>query len=122
MGKIKKFSEYEPLSDDIQKVIVDDYDKVKGDYEIESILDVISDPEQIEKIDNTYKKNEANTLGVNTDLSIKDVKRGGIVYITCLLRRKNTTSFNSQAVQGVLKLRIVDIYYGLQYLNKVINQ
>jgi hypothetical protein len=36
--------------------------------------------------------------------------------------RKSGTSMTSPAVQAVLRLRIIDIYRGLSYLNKVLNK
>ncbi len=115
-SEIKKFKEYSSLSDDITTDIFDmDGDKIKGPLEIESIIDIFTDPSKIPGI------KEAAGVSLNTDLSVKEVKRGDSIWITALLRKPGTTSFNSPAVQGVIKLRVVDIYYGLQYLNKVIN-
>ena len=108
---IKKFSN---LSNDIKSVEID-IDKIKdGEYEIESIIDVITDPSKL-------NLDEASVVGLNQDLSTKDVNRGDTIYITAFLRKKDSMSFNTPAVQGVLKLRVVDIFYGLQYLNKVVN-
>ncbi len=110
--KVKKFKE---LSDDIDSEIFDNNgEKLEGEYEIESIIDVFTDPKDITSVSENF--------GINQDLSVKEVKRGNTIWITALLRKPGTTSFTSPAVQGILKLRIVDIYYGLQYLSKVINK
>lgn len=114
--QIKKFGEYSNLSNELD-IVDTDGNKLKGPFEIESIIDIFLDPEDI-----PTEVKESNAVGVNTDLSIKEFKRGDYVWITALLRKPGTTSFNSPAIQGVIKLRVVDIYYGLQYLNKVINQ
>jgi hypothetical protein len=114
--QIKKFGEYSNLSNELD-IVDTDGNKLKGPFEIESIIDIFLDPKDI-----STEIKEANAVGVNTDLSIKEFKRGDYVWITALLRKPGTTSFNSPAIQGVIKLRVVDIYYGLQYLNKVINQ
>lgn len=112
MSKIKKYDE---LSIDINKDSLElEIDKLNGEYHIEEILDIFLDPKDI-------PVQEGNAWPVNTDLSTKEVKRGDYIWITALLR-KNGQSFNSPAVQGVIKLRVVDMYYGLQYLNKVINK
>ena len=109
--KIKKYDE---LSSDItDSNLEDDIEKMKGEYQIEEILDIFTDPKDIPVVE--------GAIGINTDLSVKEVKRGDTIWITALLR-KNGHSFTSPAVQGVIKLRVVDIYYGLQYLNKVINK
>lgn len=126
--KIKKFSEYnenkvtefEDLSNDIDVIEIEGEDGEKMDssgYEIESIIDIIIPEDR--KFGNELEVDESITTAVTTDG--KHYKRGDVIYITALLRKKGTTSFNSPAVQGVIKCRITDIYYGLQYLNKVIN-
>lgn len=126
--KIKKFTEYnesksvefEPLSDDIEVIDIEGENGEKFDakeFEIESIIDVIIGDDNIEYGNELTE----STISTHADVSKKETKRGDILYITALLRKKGTTSFNSPAVQGVLKVRVVDIYYGLQYLNKVVN-
>ena len=60
-------------------------------------------------------------MGIHTDLSNNEIKRGQLVYISALLRKEGH-SLSSPAVQSVIKLRVIDIFKGLQYLNKVINQ
>jgi len=110
--QIKKFSDYNNLSDDIELIKIDGEKLDFKEFEIESIIDIIT-------LDTKSKLSESITTAVATDG--ESYKRGDIIYITALLRKKGTSSFNSPAVQGVLKLRITDIYYGLQLLNKVIN-
>jgi hypothetical protein len=128
MGTIKKFNQFfessdsveqDPLSDDIVEVEVDGEDVDMKDYFIVDILDVIVPEEK--DFGNSVEEN-LNAIGVHTDLTVRQAKRGDIIWITALLRKRGSTSFTSPAVQGVLKVRIVDIYYGLQYLNKVINK
>lgn len=111
MNKIKKYDE---LSSDIEKIeLQSEIEKMTGEYHIEEILDIFTDPSDIPVVE--------GAIGINTDLSVKDVKRGDTIWITALLKKQGH-SYTSPAVQGVIKLRIIDIYYGLQYLNKVINQ
>lgn len=109
--KIKKFTE---LSNDIEdKKLEIDIEELKRDgFEIESIIDVFQEPEE---------KVEENFVGIKSDLTKKEVKRGDLIYITAMIK-KSGTSMSSPAVQAVIKLRVVDIYHGLAYLNKVINQ
>lgn len=111
MSKIKKYDE---LSTDIQNQDLEsDIERLKGEYQIEEILDIFTDPKDIPLTESAWP--------VNTDLSVKEVKRGDYIWITALLRKPGQ-SFNSPAVQGIIKLRVVDLFYGLQYLNKVINK
>lgn len=111
MAKIKKYDE---LSSDIEnKNLEIDIEKLKGEYRIEEILDVFLDPKDIPVTE--------GIMGIHTDLSNNEIKRGQLVYISALLRKEGH-SLSSPAVQSVIKLRVIDIFKGLQYLNKVINQ
>jgi hypothetical protein len=108
--KIKKFDE---LSVDIEVEELDiDIDKLK-EFEIESIIDIFQGPEK--------DQIKENIIGVPSSLTNKEVKRGDLIYITAMIRKPGQ-SFTSPATQAVIKLRVVDIYQGLSYLNKVINQ
>lgn len=110
-SKIKKFKE---LSDDIEKNIFDiEMDEIKsGKYEIESIIDVFCDPKDI-------KVDESNVSMMGVDLSNKEVGRGDILYISCLMRKKGS-SFSSPSSQHVLRVRVIDMFSGWSYLNKFI--
>jgi len=109
---IKKFDE---LSNDLEMFDKEKVEKLDPkDYDIVEILDVFHDTEDTE-----YGNASESSITMHSDLSVKQTKRGDIIWISALLQKKDTTSFNSPAVQGVLKVRVVDIYYGLQMLNKV---
>lgn len=116
--EFNKNGSYEPLSDDIIKVnnIVikseddENYEVVKEPINVLQITGMITDPEEIKKID------EAFTL--DTSVVIKDIKRGDILYLTALLEKTTTTSRNPQN-WGVVKVRIVDYYWGLNKLNQL---
>ena len=102
------------LANDIENIQEIDIEKIKsGEYEIESVIDVFLDPTDI-------KLQESGIVGITTDLTNKEVKRGDHVYITAMIRKSGSTSFSSPSIQAVLKLRVVDIYHGLSYLNKII--
>jgi hypothetical protein len=124
MSDIIKYKDFfesrsqEDLSDDIETIEFDDIEKVKSDYEIESIIDVSFEEPEEKDYGNELK--EGAGIGLHADLSVKEVKRGQILWISALLRKKGTTSFNSQAVQGVIKVRVVDYFYGLQYMKKAL--
>lgn len=110
---MKKFSKYSNTSNDIQLI---DIEKIKsGEYEIDSVIDVFMDPGKLND-----KLKESGVIGITTDFTNKEVNRGDIIYITAMLRKKGTTSFSNPSIQAVLKLRIIDIYHGLSYLNKVL--
>lgn len=116
--KIKKFDkdqEYQTLSDDIiaiSKLDNGDYEKVKGPVNIVQITGVITDEDEIKRLDEI-----AGGPVLNTDISLKQVKRGQEIWITCLLQRPSSSAvYNSQTL-GLLRVRITDIYYGLSKLS-----
>jgi hypothetical protein len=83
-----------------------------GEYVIDSIIDVFNEPEEDMAIV------ESGLVAIDADLTNKPIKRGDVVYITALVKKKGA-SMSSPASQSVLKLRVVDIYAGLNYLNKI---
>jgi len=117
--KIEDFAknkEFQPLSDDIiaiKELEDGSIEKIKGPIEIVQVTGIITDKEKIKKL------NEISGGPVlNTDLSLKQVKRGDTVWITCLLQKPGTAVFNAQTM-GVLKCRISDIFFGLNILNSI---
>lgn len=118
--KVKKFDkeeEFQPLSDDIialSKLDNGDYEKVKGPIKIVQITGVINDEDEIKKLDEI-----AGGPVLNTDISLKQVKRGDTVWLTALLQKPSSSTVYNTQTYGVLKCRIVDIYYGLNKLNQM---
>ena len=112
--EIKKFKDYSNLSKDTEIIDATD-NKIKGEIQIEEIIDIFLDPNDI-----NFGNVDEGVIGVGPDLTNREVKRGDTVYLSCLIKKKGQ-SFSSPATQAVLRLRIIDIYHGLQYLNKVIN-
>jgi len=89
-----------------------DIEKInKEGVEIESIIDIFLGDQEIKE----------NYIGTPSNLTDKPIKRGDTIYITAMVR-KSGHSMTSPAVQSVIKLRVIDIYHGLSYLNKVINK
>lgn len=88
------------LSDEIKMSIVD------GEWEIESIVDISTNPPKEEL-------NEA--IIINAELGSKPVKRGDFIYITALINKKGNYVHPSQ--MGVIKVRITEIYNTLLILN-----
>lgn len=105
MSKVKKFSELDEL--------VEPVEKLSGEYEIDSILDIIKD----EDIDDFLSKNEAYTTINNTNMVTKEIKRGEFIWLSALIRPKDKEYMTP--TPAVLKLKVVDIFKGLKYLNKI---
>ena len=121
--KQNKSKGYDPLSDDItvlRKLDNGDYEKAKGPVNIVQVTGVITDEKEIDKIENQLSEAVPSAPVFNTDLRLKKVKRGDIIWVTALLERPGNTAWNAQTM-GVLKCRIVDYFYGLNKL-KYINR
>ena len=80
--------------------------KLEGEWEIQSIIDVSTEPP---------KTNEA--IIVNADIGNKEIKRGEFIYITALINKKGRPYHQSQ--MGVVKTRVVEIYNTLLVLNSI---
>jgi hypothetical protein len=108
--KIKK---YKDLSDDIivlSKQEDGTFKKIEEPVNILQVTGLITDPEEIQQIE------EAFTM--DTSLVVKDIKRGDILWLTCLLEKTNTQSRNAQN-WGVVQVRVVNYYWGLNKLNTI---
>lgn len=105
----EKQSEFKALADDITKIETDEgYEKVK-EIEIIQITGVISE-EEAKKIDEAFVVHAG-------DFSGKEIKRGEIIWLSCLMKKPGL-SYTAQQ-QGVLKCRVADIYLGLSKLNSL---
>lgn len=110
----EKDKEYQYLSDDIiaiSKLDNGEYVKIKEPIEIIQITGMLTDEDEIKKLDEI-----AGGPVINTDLSLKQVKRGQEIWITALLQKPTSSVFNTQSI-GLLKVRIIDIFYGLSKLS-----
>ena len=106
----------------IRKLDNGEYEKIKEPVNILQVTGVITDQKEIDKIENQISESVPGAPVFNTDLQLKKVKRGDIIWVTALLERPNsTTSWNAQTM-GVLKCRIVDYYYGLNKLKYINNK
>ena len=120
-NSIKKFEEYtqDPLMDNLEEVKVEDEDFKAKDWEVDEVIEVLTeDPTKSE--DERIKASVEEAITFDTQVP-KDVKRGDYLWITALIKRKNS-SLTDPGRQAVIKLRVVDIYNGLSHLNKVLNQ
>lgn len=113
-----KSKEYKPLSNDIvamSKLDTGEYEPIEGEVNIVQVLGIVDDPTEIKNIESSIKEN----LTLDTSLTIKNVKRGEILWLTALLQKDNKSqTLNSQTL-GVVKVRIVDYFFGLNKLNQI---
>ncbi len=120
MMKIKKFNTFEkkeklkPLADGIlalEETEDGEFVPIEGPVEIEAVIDIIKDESVINKIE--------ENITVDTAISVGEVKRGQIIYLTAMLKRSHQTTPYNQTTMGVLKCRIIDYFYGLNKLKQV---
>ena len=118
--KVKEFDktkEFQPLSDDIiaiSRLDNGDYKKIDEPMEIVQITGVITDPEEIKKLDEVV-----GGPVVSTDIAFKQIKRGDIIWLTAILQKpSSTTAYNTQTL-CTIKARIVDWYVGLNKFNQM---
>lgn len=120
MIKIKRFNENkkdkEEKKSKLSSEILEIDDKgeikpIKEPVEIEQIVDIIKDESLINKIE--------ENMTIDTSVSVGEVKRGQIIYLTALLKRPHQTTPFNQTTMGVLKVRVIDYFYGLNKLKQV---
>lgn len=105
-----KGKEYKTLSDDVvalSKLDDDTYEEIKEPVNILQITGMVTDEEEIKKIKESFT--------LDTSVVIKDIKRGDILWLTALLE-KTTSSARNPQTWGVVKVRVVDYYWGLNKL------
>jgi len=121
MKDMIKYEEFEKKSEKTDDIIAltkveGEYQKIKGPIEIEKIIDIITEPEELKKLESAMP----GAL-FHMDTELKEVKRGDTIYVTCILKRPHSSiSYNATALHGILKCRVVDIYSGLSKLKDII--
>lgn len=108
--KRKRDGEHKPLADDILQFDGEEYKKVKEPMEIVQLTGIITDEEQIKKLEEDF-------VVQGGDFSGKEVKRGDYIWISCLMKKPGT-SYAPQSI-GVLKTRVTDVFLGLSKLNQI---
>lgn len=113
----KKTNIFEPLSSDIvalRELEDGNIEKVTGPIEIIQITDVITDKERIERL-------EEAVLGpqFNIAKNPNEIKNGSIIWLTALVQKPNTVSWNAQPSYVTIQTRVVNIYSGLNKLKTI---
>jgi hypothetical protein len=100
------------LSDDITIYGKDDPDKRidPNVWEIDRIVDVITDPDEIEKYE---------SQNVSMDLTVKTVKPGDVLWLTALLKPRNNSAAHNIGEMGVIQVKVMQTFYGLNKLKQV---
>ncbi|TXG80917.1 MAG: hypothetical protein E6R13_07320 [Spirochaetes bacterium] len=112
---IKHFLINEALdnSNDITIINKDTLEPIDSDeYEIESIIDIITDVEEIKKLES------AGNIKT-TDLTYRAADRNDIIWITCMLKPRNNSTAYPLGEMGVIKCKVLDTFYGLNKLKQL---
>ena len=105
------------LSDDILMIKKDTLEPIDPEvWEISDIIDVITDPKDIAKYENLGGTN------VSTDLTIKSVEVGQVLWLTALLKPRNKSIAYAMGEMGVIKVKVMQTFYGLNKLNQLKQQ
>jgi hypothetical protein len=105
------------LSSDIEilkKLDNGEYTKASGSFDIVKIIGIITDENEVNKLEEA-----SGGFQLSTDLTVKEIKRGDIIWLTALLKRPHATTAFNQTTMGVIKARIIDYYYGLNKLKYI---
>lgn len=113
--KQQKTKEFEPLADDILF------------FKEDNKLIKVDEPVEVVQVTGVLGEEEAEKLEEKIGLDLKtqiygDIKRGEVIWLTALLRRKGSANYTTQNSTGIIKCRVVDIYYGLNKLKDIIKK
>lgn len=85
-----------------------------NEYEIDQVIDIITDVEELKKIEEGSGKNLQTT-----NLTYKSVDRNDIIWITCMLKPRNSSSAYPMGEMGVIKCKVLETFYGLTKLKQL---
>lgn len=83
-------------------------------YEIDQIVDIITDVEEIKKLEEASGNNLQTT-----NLTYKSVDRNDIIWITCMLKPRNSSTAYPMGEMGVIKCKVLETFYGLNKLKQL---
>jgi hypothetical protein len=117
-SKVKEFNRkktFEPLSSDIEilRELEDgNIEKIEGPIEIVQVTGIITDKDRIKKLEESISGGPV----FNADFSNKEIKRGSEIWITAIIKKPSSQSWNAQPSYSVIRCRVMDIFYGLNKL------
>jgi len=83
-------------------------------YEIDQIVDIITDVEEIKKLEEASGNNLQTT-----NLTYKSVDRNDVIWITCMLKPRNSSTAYPMGELGVIKCKVLETFYGLNKLKQL---
>lgn len=120
MADVKKYNEWkqDQVMDDLSGDHIESEDFNPKEWEITNVIDVMVDDPQTSEDVRLAGSLVENAITFDTSVP-KDVNRGDYLWITAMIKKKGTSTYNDPGRTAVIKVRVVDIYYGLQHLNKI---
>jgi len=104
------------LSDDIIMLKADTLEPIDAnEWVIDTIIDIIQDPKDIEKYEKSLKENNL----ITTDLTYKGTGVNDIIWITAMLKPRTKSTAYPMGELGVLQCRVIRTYYGTTKLNQL---
>ncbi len=89
--------------------------KLNGkDWEVVKIIDIIQDPKDVEKYE--------AFAGISTETTYKTVATGDVLWLTALLKPRNRNTTTQAGEMGVIKVKVMNVYYGLNKLDTLRKQ
>lgn len=114
---ISEAGEFDANYDNLQTTVIDPetLEEIKdGEFEITNILGIITDEEEIKKLDEA-----SQTEFIYNDFFNKKLKVNDYIYLSVLLSPLNGSTAYQNGQPGVIKCRIIDMRRGLGWLNRV---
>jgi hypothetical protein len=102
---MKKITSFKQYTKDLSVPNEDELEEVGGDWEIEQVIDIATEP----PID--------ESVVINPHLHVDSVKRGDFIYVTAVLNKPGSRITPNSV--GVIKARVVNIYNSVQALNQI---
>lgn len=110
----KKKKTQKELSDDVLMYNKDTLEPIDPEeYEIGEIVGVMTDVDEIEKIE------EQTSGGMAMGMEPKSYKNGDIVWLTAMLQPRNKSAAYNIGEIGVIKCKIMQTFYGTNKLNQL---
>lgn len=110
---IQKFENNANLADDITILDKETLEPIDPEqYEIDKVIDVITDVEEIKKFEGASNINR-------TDLNYRQVGKNDILWLTVMLKARNNSAALPLGEMGVVKVKVLQTFYGLNKLKQL---
>ena len=84
-----------------------------NEYEIEKVIDIITDVEQISKLEESVKNLQS------TSFNYKELKNSSIIWLTVMLKPRNNSTAYPLGEMGCIQCKVLQTFYGLNKLKQL---